>query len=71
MSALGQLEARYSRILRVFRVMAMGCERGTDEGAIWAQRYVPKGVLRKFRTEGEPERVGKSKDFITVALGEA
>lgn len=50
-------------------ISVMVCERGNaDAGQVWAQRYVPKGLLRKFRTEGEPEVVAKSKDFISAAL---
>lgn len=51
-------------------IVVMSCVRGSDEGAVWAQRYVPKGLFRKFRTEGEPEQIGKSKDFISVALSD-
>lgn len=51
-------------------IVVMSCVRGSDEGAVWAQRYVPKGLFRKFRTEGEPEQIGKAKDFITVALSD-
>ena len=52
-------------------IVAMGCHRGSDVGEMLAQRYVPKGMFRKFRTEGEAERIGKSKDFITLALSDA
>jgi hypothetical protein len=52
-------------------VVVMACRRGADEGVIWAQRYVPKGLFRKFRTEGTAEEVGKSRDFITAALSDA
>lgn len=49
-------------------IVVMACQRGSAEGEVWAQRYVPKGLFRKFRVEGEPEQVGKSKDFISAAL---
>jgi hypothetical protein len=49
-------------------IVVMACQRGSDEGEVWAQRYVPKGLFRKFRVEGAPEKVGKSKDFISAAL---
>jgi hypothetical protein len=52
-------------------IVVMACKRGSDDGVVWAQRYVPKGFFRKFRTEGIAEEVGKSKDFITVALSDA
>jgi hypothetical protein len=51
-------------------IVVMACTRGSDDGTAWAQRYVPKGLFRKFRAEGAPEQVGKSKDFITVALSD-
>ncbi len=52
-------------------ITVMACERGTDEGTVWTQRYVPKRLFRKFRTEGEAEQVGKSRDFISAALSDA
>lgn len=51
-------------------IVVMACQRGTDAGEVWAQRYVPKGLFRKFRTEGAPERVGNCKDFIAAALAQ-
>lgn len=48
-------------------ILVMACQRGSDEGAVWAQRYVPKGFFRKFRVEGAPERVGNAKDVISEA----
>jgi hypothetical protein len=51
-------------------IVVMVCERGLAEGQIWAQRYRPKSFFRKFRTEGVPQLVGTTKDFITMALDE-
>ena len=51
-------------------IVVMACQRGSQEGEVWAQRYVPKGLFRKFRIEGVPEMVGKAKDFISIALDE-
>lgn len=51
-------------------ITVMIVERGEETGTMWAQRYVPKGLFRKFRTEGEPEEVGTIRDFITAALTE-
>lgn len=52
-------------------IVVMACVRGSDEGVVRAQRYVPKGLFRKFRREGVVEDVGTSKDFISVALEDA
>ncbi len=52
-------------------IVVMTCERGLPEGEVWAQRYVPKGLFRKFRTEGDSEMVAKSRDFISAALAPA
>jgi hypothetical protein len=49
-------------------LVAMACARDEDEGVVLAQRYVPKGWFRKFRLEGQPEALGKSRNFIRVAL---
>lgn len=49
-------------------IVVMACQRGSEAGELWAQRYVPKGLFRKFRVEGEPENIGKCKDFISAAL---
>lgn len=51
-------------------ILVMACERTAEEGVLWVQRYVPKGWFRKFRIEGEPEKMGKAKNFISVALAE-
>ena len=51
-------------------IVVMVCERGLAEGQIWAQCYRPKSFFRKFRTEGVPQLVGTTKDFITMALDE-
>ncbi|TWO72410.1 hypothetical protein FN976_06830 [Caenimonas sedimenti] len=51
-------------------IVVMACQRGSEQGEVWAQRYVPKGLFRKFRVEGVPERVGAAKDFISAALSE-
>lgn len=51
-------------------IVVMACERDQPEGVVMAQRYVPKGFFRKFRTEGGPEQIGKAKNFIEVALAE-
>jgi hypothetical protein len=51
-------------------IVVMVCERGLAEGQIWAQCYRPKSFFRKFRTQGVPQLVGTTKDFITMALDE-
>jgi hypothetical protein len=51
-------------------ILAMSCDRESETSPVWAQCYVPKGLFRKFRTEGEPEQVGEAKNYITVALAE-
>lgn len=52
-------------------IVVMTCERGQQAGEVWAQRYVPKSLLRTFRTEGESEMIARSGDFISAALGGA
>ena len=49
-------------------IVAMGCEREGGDGAVFAQRYVPKGLFRKFRVEGEQEEVAGCRNFIEAAL---
>ena len=49
-------------------VLVVACDRDADEGEAWAQRYVPKSFFRKFRVAGEPEQIGKAKNFIRAAL---
>lgn len=55
---------------KVDAITAMSCDRARETSPVWAQCYVPKGLFRKFRTEGTPEQVGEAKNFITVALAE-
>lgn len=52
-------------------IVVMTCERGQQAGEVWAQRYVPKSLLHKFRTEGESEMIARAGDFISAALGRA
>jgi hypothetical protein len=52
-------------------IVAMACQRGGEQGEVWAQRYVPKSLFRKFRVEGAPEKIGAAKDFISAALADA
>lgn len=52
-------------------IVVMACERDQDEGVVLAQRYVPKGWFRKFRTEGEREQIAACRNFIRAALEEA
>jgi len=52
-------------------ILVMACERDAETGESWAQCYVPKGFFRKFRSEGEPERVGDVRNFIRIALEQA
>lgn len=49
-------------------IVVMVCERGVEAGEIWAQRYHPKSLFKKFRLEGEPEVIGQSSDFISQAM---
>lgn len=49
-------------------IVAMACERDAETGTVWGQRYVPKGLFRKFRVEGEREEVATCKNFIAAAL---
>lgn len=49
-------------------IVVMACERDQEEGLVLAQRYVPKGVFRKFRTEGGQEQIGACRNFIRAAL---
>ena len=49
-------------------IVVMACERDAGNGVVLAQRYVPKGLFRKFRLEGEPERIGEARNFIDAAL---
>jgi hypothetical protein len=52
-------------------ILVMSCERDVEFGEIWAQRYVPKGLFRKFRLEGNREKIGNAKNFIAAALEDA
>ena len=49
-------------------ILVIACDRDADEGEAWAQRYVLKSFFREFRVAGEPELIGKAKNFIRVAL---
>jgi len=51
-------------------IVAMACDRSQPLGVVMAQRYVPKGLFRKFRSEGAPEQIGQAKNFIEVALAD-
>lgn len=51
-------------------IVVMACEHNKDEGEVWAQRYVPKGLFRKFRTEGARERIANAQNFIKMALAD-
>ena len=51
-------------------IVAMACDRSQPLGVVMAQRYVPKGLFRKFRSEGGPEQIGQAKNFIEVALAD-
>ena len=52
-------------------ILVIACERDVERGDVWAQRYVPKGFLRKFKVHGEREKVAESRNFISAALAEA
>ena len=49
-------------------ILVMACERDVERGDVWAQRYVPKGLFRKFKVHGDRERVAETRNFITAAL---
>lgn len=51
-------------------IVVMACDRTQPLGVVMAQRYVPKGLFRKFRSEGAPEQIGQAKNFIEVALAD-
>ncbi|MCC7053301.1 MAG: hypothetical protein IT355_08525 [Gemmatimonadaceae bacterium] len=52
-------------------ITVLACSRDEAEGTMWAQCYVPKRLLRKFRTEGEPEEIGTIRNYIALALQDA
>ena len=49
-------------------IVVMACARSEEEGVVIAQRYVPKGLFRKLRLEGDPEQIAKARNFISAAL---
>ena len=49
-------------------ILVMACDRDVELGDVWAQRYVPKGWFRKFKTHGEREKVAAARNFIAAAL---
>ena len=51
-------------------IVAMACDRAQPQGVVMAQRYVPKGLFRKVRSEGVPEQIGQARNFIEVALAD-
>ena len=52
-------------------IVVMACERDAEAGQVWAQRYVPKRLFRKFRVDGGAERVADTRNFIRAALEDA
>jgi hypothetical protein len=51
-------------------IVAHACEREGEHGIVVAQRYRPKGWLRRFTPVGEPERKGTCKNFVRAAFAD-